>query len=302
VVQAVESDLANAGILEGLVGALGGKRFETKKMLAVVRARFREELDYELEATRLSRFADLHAGDPTVRVPRLVRSHSARRVLTTELARGWTFDEACAAPVDARRAWAETMWRFVFKGTLRGGVLNADPHPGNYIFHPDGVVTFLDYGCVQEVEDAHRARAENVHRAALARDEQAFARAVAALVNSKPGPLEKIAIAYTRKCFEPLFRSPYHIRRSYAAVLVDEMKDMALAARKVQENEFFPMPPDMVFVNRLQFGFYSVLARLDIEVDYAAVERSFLALATAAPRAPTPATREEQSTPRTRSA
>ena len=29
------------------------------------------------------------------------------------------------------------------------------------------------------------------------------------------------------------------------------------------------MPPDMLFVNRLQFGFYSVLARLDVEVDYA---------------------------------
>jgi hypothetical protein len=100
---------------------------------------------------------------------------------------------------------------------------------------------------------------------------------------------------------------------------------MARTARKVQEGEFFPMPPDMVFVNRLQFGFYSVLARLDVEVDYATVERTFLAAATspsgsptasvvtsqdadgcaaasAAPRAPMPATREEESTPRTRSA
>jgi predicted unusual protein kinase regulating ubiquinone biosynthesis (AarF/ABC1/UbiB family) len=311
VVQAVESDLANAGILEGFVGALGGKRFETKKMFAVVRARFREELDYELEASRLSRFAELHAGDPTVRVPRLVPSHSARRVLTTELARGWTFDEACAAPVEARTAWAETMWRFVFKGTLRGSMLNADPHPGNYIFHPDGVVTFLDYGCVQEVEEGHRQRAEAVHRAALARDEPRFGQAVAALVKSRPGALEKLAIAYSRKCFEPLFHAPYHIRRSYAASLVDEMKDMAQAARKVPTGEFFAMPPDMLFVNRLQFGFYSVLARLDVDVDYAAVERGFLATAqdavgfaaaSGAPRAPTPATRAGEGTPRTRSA
>jgi predicted unusual protein kinase regulating ubiquinone biosynthesis (AarF/ABC1/UbiB family) len=276
VVQAVESDLANAGILEGFVGALGGKRFETKKMFAVVRARFREELDYELEATRLCRFAELHAGDPTVRVPALIPSHSAHRVMTTELARGSTFDEACAAPVDLRRAWAETMWRFVFKGTLRGSMLNADPHPGNYIFHPDGVVTFLDYGCVQEVEEDHRARAEKVHRAALDRDEGAFGRAVAMLLKSKPGALEKLAVAYTRQCFEPLFHSPYHVRRTYAATLVDEMKVMAQAARKVPADEFFSMPPDMVFVNRLQFGFYSVLARLDVDVDYAAVERAFL--------------------------
>ena len=40
---------------------------------------------------------------------------------------------------------------------------------------------------------------------------------------------------------------------------------------------FVPLPEGMVFMNRLQFGFYSVLARLDVEVDYAAVERAFMA-------------------------
>jgi hypothetical protein len=33
----------------------------------------------------------------------------------------------------------------------------------------------------------------------------------------------------------------------------------------------------MLFMNRLQFGFYSVLAKLDVPVDYAAVETRFLA-------------------------
>jgi hypothetical protein len=36
------------------------------------------------------------------------------------------------------------------------------------------------------------------------------------------------------------------------------------------------LPPAMLFLNRLQFGFYSVLSRLDVTVDYAAVERAFL--------------------------
>ncbi len=276
VVQAVESDLANAGLLESLISTMAGKRFDSKKMLAVVRARFREELDYTLEATRLSAFATLHEGDPTVRVPDLIASHSAKRVLTTELVRGATFSEACAADVDTRRRWAETMWRFVFKGTLRGAMLNADPHPGNYIFHPEGVVTFLDYGCIQPVEESHRARAEVVHRSALARDDAAFGRAVSILVKAKPGALEKLAIAYSRRCFEPLFGSPYRITRDYAASLVGGMKDMAVAARKTKDDEFFSMPPEMFFTNRLQFGFYSVLARLDVEVDYAEVERAFL--------------------------
>jgi len=40
---------------------------------------------------------------------------------------------------------------------------------------------------------------------------------------------------------------------------------------------FVPLPQGMLFMNRLQFGFYSVLAKLDVEVDYAAVERAFMA-------------------------
>ena len=39
---------------------------------------------------------------------------------------------------------------------------------------------------------------------------------------------------------------------------------------------FVAPPPGLVFMNRLQFGFYSVLARLDVPVDYAAIEREVL--------------------------
>jgi predicted unusual protein kinase regulating ubiquinone biosynthesis (AarF/ABC1/UbiB family) len=276
IAKAVESDLANAGILEGFAGALGGKRFETKKMFEVIRTRFREELDYELEASRLEAFARIHHGDPTVRLPELVRSHSKKRVLTTSLVRGLTFDQACAASEEERRAWAHTMWRFVFKGTLVDGLLNADPHPGNYIFQPDGQVTFLDFGCIQAVEADRRPFARRIHLAAIARDYDDFARGVVSMVDAKSGPLGDAAIAYTRQCFEPLFASPYRITRSYAAGLVAGMKEMSLVARKAKDAEFFTMPPEMLFVNRLQFGFYSVLARLDVEADYAAVERGFL--------------------------
>ena len=276
ITQAIESDLANAGILEGFVGVLGGKRLESNKMFDVIRTRFREELDYELEATRLKQFHALHAGDPTVKIPTFVASHSGKCVLTTELVRGLDFDEACARSADERRAWAHTMWRFVFKGTLVGGMLNADPHPGNYIFHDGGAVTFLDYGCIQGMDESRRTRARAVHFAALAGDEARFRRAVADMVSSKPGPLEDAALDYTRKCFEPLFASPHRIERPYAASLVTGMKEMSLVARKAKDHEFFTMPPDMLFVNRLQFGFYSVLARLDVEGDYAAVEREFL--------------------------
>ncbi len=118
-----------------------------------------------------------------------------------------------------------------------------------------------------------------VHRAALAKDHDAFRAGVSKLIDAKPGRLEKMAQDYTRTCFAPLLESPYRITRSYAASLVDGMKSMSKDAFKLDDDEFFTMPAHMLFMNRLQFGFYSVLARLDVEVDYARVERELLGAA-----------------------
>lgn len=274
--KAVDSDLANAGILEAMGAVLGARRFDTKTHLDVLRERFREELDYVLEAERLVAFGQLHANDPTVVVPRFVAERSARAVLTTELVHGRSLEEIAGESDDKRRAWAETLWRFVFKGNLVGGMFNADPHPGNYLFQDDGRIAFLDYGCVQVIPEKRRPHAHALHRAAVSRDEQDFNRLVSLLLDAKPGQLERLAQDYSRLCFEPLFGSPYRITRSYAASLVDAMKSMAVAARKLPESEVFAMPGEMLFMNRLQFGFYSVLARLDVEVDYAMVEGRFL--------------------------
>jgi predicted unusual protein kinase regulating ubiquinone biosynthesis (AarF/ABC1/UbiB family) len=274
--EALLSDLQNAGLVEGLIGVALGGRVKSKELLEVVRARFREELDYTLEAQRLLAFTAVHAGDPQIVIPAFFPTHSSRRVLTTAFEEGLTFEAACAASEDERRAWCEAMWRFVFKAVLTRGLLAADPHPGNYIFQPGGHVVFLDYGCVQIVDDVARGHALAVHRAALAHDDAAFSSAVRVMVDSRPGALEPTAIAYVREAFRGLRESPFRMTRPYAAGLLERMKAMAKQSLAVPEAEFFTMPPSMLFVNRLQFGFYSVLARLDVEVDYARVEHAFL--------------------------
>lgn len=274
--RAVESDLDNASSLEVMLGALSPKGLETKRTYEEIRARFLEELDYGLEADRTEAFARIHAGDAQIRIPQVVRERSAKRVITTEFMRGHSLDDAAGFAEETRRAWAETMWRFVFRGTLVGGMFNADPHPGNYLLNDDGGVSFLDFGCVQALDPAHNARAKTMHRAALDRDEAAFRDAVIALLGTRAGPHEERVTAYTRECFAPLFESPYRVERPYVAKLVHDMRDIGKAAFKRDSNAV-GLPPNMVFMNRLQFGFYSVLARLAVTVDYARVERAFLA-------------------------
>jgi predicted unusual protein kinase regulating ubiquinone biosynthesis (AarF/ABC1/UbiB family) len=189
--------------------------------------------------------------------------------------RGVSLEEAARGAEAERRAHAETLWRFVFKGNLVGGHFNADPHPGNFLFGPDGRVSFLDFGCVEPLPADRVKHARRLHAAAVRRDEAAFREVARHILDTRPGVWEDQAIAYSRRCFEPLFGSPFRITRSYAGELVTSLREMTKGIRKLPEGESVSMPKGMLFMNRLQFGFYSVLARLDVEVDYAAVERTF---------------------------
>jgi len=278
IAKAVEADLENAGTLEIMLSPLlGGRKVNSKGMLEEVRKRFREELDYELEADRQWQFMNLHRRDRTIRIPKVIDERSSKRVLTTTMAYGKSLEEACQEEERVRRIYAETLWRFVFKGNLVGGKFNADPHPGNYLFQPDGRIAFLDFGCVQPIENDRLENARELHRAAMRKDEKAFAQVAASLLETKGGRYEELAVSYSRKCFEPIFRSPFKITREYVASLVKGVKDIAKEARAMQHGEFVPLPKGMLFMNRLQFGFYSVLARLDVEVDYTAIEKAFMA-------------------------
>ncbi len=277
VAAAVESDLENAGFIERTVNLSGATRkLETRRVYEQIRARFTEELDYRLEAERQRLFAEIHADEPRVRVPEVIADRSARRVLTTELVTGMTFDEAIDAPLADRQAWAETLWHFVFKGTLLGGVFNADPHPRNYFFSPEGEVWFIDFGCVQVLDEGHRGHARTMHEAAIAGDRASFDDGVRGLLDLRGGRYEERALDYVREAFRPLSESPYRITRAWVAELVRTFREIAKRSVTEKDDDFVAIPDGMFFMNRLQFGFYSVIARLDCEVDFAAVERRFL--------------------------
>lgn len=283
---AVENDLQNASVLRQFVETLGPRNLNSKRPFEEIKQRFREELDYRLEAERQRVFAALHAGDPDIDIPHVVADRSAGRVLTSAFKQGVSLDEAATESEDLRRRYAEVLWRFVFKGNLVGGLFNADPHPGNYLFQPDGRVVFLDFGCIQPILPTNLELARSLHCAALSRDERWFAETARQLLQTRGGAFEADAIGYTRRCFEPVFRDRYLITRDYVKTLVEGVMAMKQHVF-VKDSGFVPLPEGILFMNRLQFGFYSVLAQLQVEVSYEQVEREILAASGLLRSAPT---------------
>src|SRR3989475_5012176 len=145
IARSITSDLRNVGLLRRIVGA-AFPGLDTRSLVDELGERLQEEVDYVREAESQELFAHYYEGHPVIRVPHVLAELSTSRVLTSELVSGASFDELLGWDQQERDLAAETIHRFVFRSLYRLHAFNGDPHPGNYLFHRGGRVTFLDFG------------------------------------------------------------------------------------------------------------------------------------------------------------
>ncbi|MGW7515740.1 ABC1 kinase family protein [Streptomyces sp. NPDC054796] len=133
--EALISDLAQLGRFARLLGPLI-PGMDIKPLIAELRDRVTEELDYGLEAQAQRAYAAEFADDPDVLIPDVV--HQGEQVLVTEWLDGIPLAEVIAEGDEAERDRAgQLLARFLFCGTARTGLLHADPHPGNFRLVPE---------------------------------------------------------------------------------------------------------------------------------------------------------------------
>ena len=150
VAEALESDLANAGILVRVAKALA-PGLDAKAIAGEIRERVLEELDYEFEAQNQRSFARAYDGHPFIYVPQVHSRLSRRRVLVSEWVEGHDFEYVRTLPQDEQDLFGEIVFRFCFGSIYHLQHFNADTHPGNYKLMDDGRVAFLDFGMTKRL-------------------------------------------------------------------------------------------------------------------------------------------------------
>src|SRR5262249_19954268 len=150
--QAIRADLRNGELLAAFLRLGCGTTCVQADVPAIapeLSARIAEEIDYRVEAANQQAFASAYRDHPLIRIPEIVPELCSARVLTMDLSDGMCWGQARMASARLRNRWSEVIYRFSVGSLTRLGMLNADPSPRNFLFHTDGAVTFLDFGCVR---------------------------------------------------------------------------------------------------------------------------------------------------------
>ena len=122
-----------------------------------------EEIDYRKEADNAERFARMFEGNAAVIVPRVDRSLSGQRVLTTTWINGTKLQQR--QELEAQHLDPASLIRTgVISGLqqlLEFGYFHADPHPGNLFALPGktgalGHVAYVDFGMMDSISNSDR--------------------------------------------------------------------------------------------------------------------------------------------------
>ena len=262
---AITADLANAEILYGMFAAFALKGLDTRALVDELRSRMAEELDYRLEARNQQAFAEHYAGHPFVRIPALIPELSTERVLTTEWIDGDDWATFVASAGDhARQRAGEIIWRFAQASILRMGAFNGDPHPGNYRFHEDGTVTFLDFGLVKRWSPGEWERLAPSLDAIYERDPERLVGAMEAVEFLQPGHgLEAGAVYdYVSAPYVPYLADEFTFTRHFVADALSTIIDLKGPHAAIIEK--LNMPPSFVILDRVVWGVSALLGKLGV--------------------------------------
>jgi predicted unusual protein kinase regulating ubiquinone biosynthesis (AarF/ABC1/UbiB family) len=266
VAEAIDADLRTADLL-GAMLAFGFKSLNPEDMVAEIKDRLREELDYKREAANQQMFIDFYKGHPFIHVPEVFHEFSTGRILMTELVAGHSFAEVLEWSQEQRDMAGEAIFRFVFRSLYRFRAFNGDPHPGNYIFHGDGKVSFLDFGLIKHftVEEMHMFQSM-VKAAVLDHDMDEYRRVIedAGMLQLDAPFTTQEAGDYFAHFYEPVRESrDMEWSTTYATSIVRHTFD-----RTSPIAQYATVPKSFVFIQRINLGLYAVLGQLRSRGNY----------------------------------
>jgi predicted unusual protein kinase regulating ubiquinone biosynthesis (AarF/ABC1/UbiB family) len=274
IAKAIEADFGPAAVGTKLA-SLFYRQARMDDFVKEARSRFLEECDYLHEFFNDTATTEIYTGHPTLVVPAVHGEFCSRRVLTTTFFDGLKIDPFLATepPQEERDRIGEALFEFYVGSLFRHQIYNCDPHPGNYLFLPDGRVAMLDHGCTRQFEPRTVAQLANLTRAVHTDRREALHRALLNLKIVREG----------RKYDYETIRG--FLRGFYGPMLIDEKCPMDLGAamdmREVADMKLklakFSLPGEFLFLFRIRFGLMSVLSRLGARANWYRLEKRYVA-------------------------
>jgi hypothetical protein len=263
---AVEAGLRDIGLIAPLIkGVAPG--LDAGAILAEVRERIAEELDYEVEAQHQRRLERRFRGHPHVRVPHVHTDLSTRRVLVTQYVEGRRAEELGEAERDRV---GEIAFRFYFGLAWRDGVVAADPQPDHCLVDADGRVCLLDFGLLRDLDAEYVAGERAIMQALVDKDADAVLERLSSLGYAPDAGARDVVFEHLATAGEWLLADGF---RRLDPALAEQIFDVGYPPHSpyFESMRQLRVPPPTLLLRRMELQTLRLLGDLRAGADWGAI-------------------------------
>jgi predicted unusual protein kinase regulating ubiquinone biosynthesis (AarF/ABC1/UbiB family) len=271
---ALIADLGQLSRLAGMFRVLQ-PGLDVKPLVAELRARITEELDYELEASAQTAFAKAYQDDDEILVPRVVAF--SPRVLVTEWIDGTPLSQVIASGAPEVRDLAGLRLATLhFSAPTRAGLLHADPHPGNFRIMPDDRLGVLDFGAVARLPGGHPEPIGRLTRLAIEgrADEVLLGLREEGFIKPDADIDARSVLEYVAPMLEPIEAPEFRFTRAW--LRAEAARVASPRSPAYQLGRHLNLPPAYLLIHRVTLGSIGVLCQLEARAPYRAVVERWL--------------------------
>ncbi|MGH3663101.1 MAG: ABC1 kinase family protein, partial [Micromonosporaceae bacterium] len=234
---------------------------EVKPLIAELRERIGEELDYQLEAESQRAFHAAYAGDDDFAIPEVIAA--SNRVLVSEWIDGPGLSTVIDSGQQSERDLAGIRLATLhFSGPARAGLLHADPHPGNFKLLSDGRLAVLDFGAVARLPQGLPEPIGRLTRLTLdgEADKVLDGLQQEGFLSEDLDVDPQQVLDYLRPMLAPLAAEDFQFSRSWLRNEATRLADPRSPAYQLGKN--LNLPPSYLLIHRVTLGSIGVLCQL----------------------------------------
>ena len=240
---------------------------EMDPLLAELRARIMEEVDYRYEASAQEACYLAYENDPDIVIPKVIAV--VDKVLVSTWLDGTPLSQIIkSGTTEMKNNAGIRLARFHFTCPERAGLLHADPHPGNFRIMADGRLGVLDFGACNRLPNGFPEPMKNLLKNALAGDAKAlyegFKKDGFVLPDVDVSP--QLVLDYLLPLVDPLRTSNFKYSREWLRDQSARVGDPRNPTAKIgfQLN----LPPEYVLIHRVTLGTTGIFCQLEAEGNF----------------------------------
>ncbi|WP_284641269.1 ABC1 kinase family protein [Paenibacillus silviterrae] len=244
------------------------RRYQLRKMIQEFGKSLLQELDYTIEGRNTETIGKQFEKDPFVRVPRVYKELTTKKLLTLEFLDGIKLshiEKLQADGYDVKKI-GERLMKAMLQQILVDGFFHADPHPGNLQVLPGGVLALMDFGMVGRLTPAMKRHFANLVIALMRQSTPAVMKAV----------LGMGLVTHDVDVAE-LERDVDNLRDKYVGIpfsqmsLAEAVSDLLDVANRHQVR----IPPDFILLGKSLMTVEGVVQQLDPEISVLRIAEPF---------------------------